>query len=54
MKVIKLTENNNILTENKADEYYRKLAQKLYDEHNYNFNKAIAERDRRSLWGSDW
>ena len=28
--------------------------QKLYDEHNYNFNKAIAERDRRSLWGSDW
>lgn len=33
MKVIKLTENNNILTENKADEYYRKLAQKLYDEH---------------------
>ena len=33
MKVIKLTENNNTLTENKADEYYRKLAQKLYDEH---------------------
>ena len=33
MKVIKLPENNNILKENKADEYYRKLAQKLYDEH---------------------
>ena len=33
MKVIKSTENNNILTENKADKYYRKLAQKLYDEH---------------------
>ena len=32
MKVIKLTENNNnTLTENKADEYYRKLAQKLYN-----------------------
>lgn len=28
--------------------------QKLYDEHNNNFNKATAERDRRSLWGSDW
>lgn len=35
MKIIKLSENNNnnILKEDKANDYYRKLAQKLYDEH---------------------
>lgn len=33
MKIIKLPENISILKENKAAEYYRKLAQKLYDEH---------------------
>ena len=43
---VRLEKTNNSKT--------RAKYQKLYDEHNNNFNKATAERDRRSLWGSDW
>lgn len=43
---MKLEKTNNAKT--------RAKYQKLYNEHNINFNKATTEKDRRSLWGSDW
>lgn len=40
--------------ENTKDSKTRAKYQKLYEEHNQNFFKANAEKEKRGLWGKGW